>query len=236
MSNAYFRFKQFRVDFATGVFRIGTDACFLGAYAHAPTAPRRILDVGTGTGVIALMLAQRFPKAVLTGIDLTKAAIACARQNFRQSPWSDRLRAEKTGVQTYCPTERFDWVVSNPPFFSNAFPAPEAQRHLARHNDRLSVADFLGNTVRLLRQNGRCWLILPTDRLAVWKEQARRYGLYLQSCVYLSDRPEKPSKRVVLCLSFTSATPEVSHWTLKKETGKYTEATTRLWQDFYLYL
>ncbi|MEM6299585.1 MAG: methyltransferase [Bacteroidota bacterium] len=236
MPNSYFAFKQFQVDFCSDVFRLGTDACFLGAYAKAEH-PKRILDIGTGTGVIALMLAQRFPEAQIVALDASEAAADCAKQNFLRSPFAARLQSIHTNLQELEPSENFDLIVSNPPFFQNSFPAPEPSRHLARHNDELSDDDLLTGVKAFLTDAGSFWVILPFDRKANFLTAAKKHGFFLCEQVSLHDKPTRPPKRVVLELrKQDSVVTTATLWWLKTASGEYNDTTKQLWQDFYLNL
>ena len=148
MGAPYFRFKQFTVWHDRCAMKVGTDGVLLGAWAGQERLgetqvnhPRNILDIGTGSGLIALMLAQRFPQARITGIDCDKDAAMQAMENFTGSPWADRLRAVRTGLQDFCrdtatAAERFDLIVSNPPFYDNTLTNPDSRRSAARHTLR----------------------------------------------------------------------------------------------------
>lgn len=238
MPKAVFHFKQFSVRLCSDVFKLGTDACLLGAYAKSQTPPKHILDVGTGTGVIALMLAQRFPEARITGIDLNAAAVRCATANFGQSPWTDRLKTlllDFREAETHYKAASFDWIVSNPPFFERSFPSPDPMRQLARHTDQLTETDFMKQVSHLLTESGLCQLVLPKDRLKSWQTAADSQGLHLVHQLNVRDRESRPVKRCIAVFGQQKKELEVAEWTLKKEAG-YTLETIALWKAFYLRL
>lgn len=141
--------------------KVGTDGVLLGAWAGVRPSDRRILDVGTGTGLIALMMAQRAPEALITGVDVEE--VSQARENAAASPWGGRVAFVQCPVQEFAPDERFDLIVSNPPFFVDSLTCPDEGRTTARHAVRLPFDQLRDAVVRLLAAEGRFAVILPTD-------------------------------------------------------------------------
>ena len=131
MANDYFQFKQFTVYQQRCAMKVGTDGTLLGAWAQVPTESARILDIGTGTGLIALMLAQRFPQASVLGIDIDQDAVCQAKENVENSPFASRIKIEHANVMDYNNEEGFDAIVSNPPYFVDALTCPDQQRTIA---------------------------------------------------------------------------------------------------------
>ena len=175
--------------------KVGTDGVLLGAWASVRPSDRRILDVGTGTGLIALMMAQRAAQAHVTGIDVED--VAEARANAEASPWSGRIRIERAAVQQFGPQERFDLIVSNPPFFVDSLTCPDAGRTTARHAVRLPFEELRDAVVRLLAPQGRFAVVLPVDGAAHFVELCR--GLLRP--VRRTDvrtAPQRPVKRTLL--------------------------------------
>ena len=166
-----FRFKQFFVNDDRCAMKVGTDGVLLGCwtpitvhrtpYTIHPT-PFRVLDIGTGSGLIALMLAQRCPNAQIDAIDIDTSAIEQAKENFAQSPFSNQLAAYPSSLQTW-PDHPYDLVVSNPPYFQNSLKNPDEGRKQARHTDSLSYQELLSHSARLLNENGHLALILPAE-------------------------------------------------------------------------
>ena len=148
--------------------KVNTDGCLLGSWAHHES-PKRILDIGAGSGVIALMLAQRYEKAAITAVEIEQA---CANQcilNFENSPFQDRLTCINEDINLFENSSLFDLIVSNPPYFENATPAKGTARLRARHHNTLSLTDLFKNVNRLLNEKGDFCLILPIDRFPVVK-------------------------------------------------------------------
>ena len=205
-----FRFRQFSVAHDRSSMRVNTDAVLLGAWAPLPASPERILDIGTGSGVIALMLAQRCSEAKITAIDIDEASVSQARENFLASPWPERLAAENISLQELAsrnpksPKEprqpSFDLIISNPPFFRDALRNPDPTRRQARHTDTLSFDELCSCSAALLAPEGRLALILPADAEADILACAVRYGLHPTHLTRFYSNAALPPKRILLAL------------------------------------
>ncbi len=158
---AGFKFKQFAVEQDDVAMKVGTDGVLLGAWADCEGA-KHILDIGTGTGVIALQMAQRNSEAHIQAVEIDEAAARRARANFDLSLWAERLTVEQTAVQEFEPREKFDLIVSNPPYFVDSLLPPDAKRSTARHTHDLTFEELDKSVVRLLADGGKFALILPT--------------------------------------------------------------------------
>ena len=156
-----FRFKQFAVEQDDVAMKVGTDGVLLGAWAACDGA-KRILDIGTGTGVIALMLVQRNPEAQIQAVEIDETATRRARSNFDMSPWAERLEVVCCAVQEFNPAEKFDLIISNPPYFVDSLLPPDAKRSTARHTHDLSFEELDKAACQLLADEGKFALILPT--------------------------------------------------------------------------
>ena len=239
-----FRFKQFTIDDSRCAMKVGTDAVILGVWADCgeDNTETRILDVGTGSGVIALMLAQRNTAARIEGIDIDEDAVAQARDNFAASPWHERLTVKKISLQEYCKAENgiyegaYDIIVSNPPYFHNSLKAPDAKRSIARHTDTLQLTDLTSCSARMLKENGILAVIIPQQQEEELIMSAERNGMQLQRILRVQGRAERPVKRVVVILRKTTQRQEAREDTLVLEEGvnERTQAYKDLTQDFYL--
>ena len=194
--------------------KVGTDGVLLGAWATVLPDDRRALDVGTGTGVIALMLAQRSANTAssansqmaIIGIDIDEAAAGEAASNFAASPWADRLTARAVSLQVFSGSE-FDLIVSNPPFFSASLKAPDAQRCTARHNDTLPPADLIQAARRLLSPSGRLSVIYPPEEARAFVMESESAGLYLSRLTRVISVAGQPPKRHLMEFSRTPGQP-----------------------------
>lgn len=227
-----FQFKQFTVKQDRTAMKVGTDGVLLGAWA---TGGSRILDVGTGTGLIALMMAQRFPSAHVDAVEIDDEAYGQAMENMAASPFAERCKVYHSSLQNYQSDEPYDAIVCNPPYFVNALKAPEERRSLARHADSLSFADLLRHSRRLLCQQGKLNVVLPTDGLNAFMEECYLTGFFLERQCDIRTTPRKKPKRVMLTLALRS--PEkLTHTilTLSDENGERSEEYKSLTSEFYL--
>ena len=205
-----FRFRQFSVAHDRSSMRVNTDAVLLGAWCPVPDGCEHILDVGTGSGVIALMLAQRCEAAHITAIDIDGPSVLQAEDNFRHSPWPDRLSAEQISLQEFATPpplkggrgDLFDLIVSNPPYFRNALPNPDPTRRQARHTDTLSFDELCACAAQLLREDGLLALVLPADAERDILASAARHGLYPACLTRVLTRPDSAPKRILLALKY----------------------------------
>ena len=237
MGNPVFHFKQFSVYQGKTVMKVGTDGVLLGAWAPVDQAST-ILDVGTGTGLIALMLAQRNPHATITAIDIDKEACEEAAANFKSSPWLSRLTASNVSLQEFLQVsgKKYDLLVSNPPYFSRSMQAPCLRRTHSRHDETLSIADLIQCSKQLLNDRGTLALVLPVDQYEKLGLVAVQQGLYEQRRVLVHPNPGKPVKRILSVWGFTSP-DRVEEDNLVIENGvrhQYSDAYIQLTKDFYL--
>ena len=259
MSNPFFKFQQFIVRHDRCAMKVGTDGVLLGAWAEPAVSIQpsafSILDVGTGSGLVALMLAQRFPKAHIDAIDIDKAAIEQAAENFAASPWSDRLHTFHARLQdwqivhhTSSPrTLPYSLIVSNPPYFQNSLKNPDKSRQTARHTDTLTYSELLQHSARLLSPEGTVALILPAEAETEACELAHMAGLLPARITHVYSKENKPARRVLLAFEKPKYRyPDISTYrdsgnpvsedslVLENETGGRSAAYQDITKDFYL--
>ena len=229
-----FEFKQFRVAYDRCSARVGTDAIVLGAWADCADA-ERILDVGCGSGVIALMLAQRNAKAQVVGVEIDSAAAQQASENVMYSPWSDRMSIENCDIQSYARNckELFDLIVCNPPFFSGGNLTTGPSRVALRSTQKLPHGDLLSAFRTLLTETGRAVVILPFIEGLRFRELARSYGLYEVRVLQIRPMDEKPIDRLVIQLERKRMDAIRNDLILQHENGEYTRGFKRLTKPFY---
>jgi len=229
-----FRFKQFEVAHDKCAMKVGTDGVLLGAWANH-TLPQTILDIGTGSGLIAIMLTQRFSTAKITGIDIEDSAIEQATENFNDSNWSDRLTAQKVDLAEF-QSDSFDLILSNPPFFNGTYFSGNTERDTARQNDSLPPALLFQKVEELLNSEGHFCCIIPTEHKAEYIAAAKNVGLFLNQELRVKGHPNKPYKRELL--QFSRHQSELISDSLTIETDKrheYTSQYLTLVKDFYLF-
>ncbi|TDQ08137.1 tRNA1(Val) (adenine(37)-N6)-methyltransferase [Pedobacter metabolipauper] len=228
-----FKFKQFEVSQSGCAMKINTDGVILGAIAQQDS-PLRVLDVGTGTGVIAMMLAQRFPAAVIDAVEIDESAASAAAFNFNNSKFADRLKASHGDIGSYEPGRKYDLIVSNPPYFVNDLKNPEKRKQLARHADELFFEILVKKIAELLTENGKAWLILPVKQAEYVVKQAREYGLSLCRQINVCSDEQKPIIRHIICLSALEQRYKSEMFYIYQDQGVYTQAYKTLLKDFFL--
>ena len=235
MSNNYFCFKQFAVVQDNTAMKVGTDGVLLGAWCSCAGA-QRVLDVGTGTGLIAMMVAQR-SEAQVSAVEIDSLACVDAVGNFGNCPWDDRIELFNLPIQEFADDcqDRFDLIVSNPPFFSNSLKAPSAGRALARHDDTLPVADLFNCAVRLLTDNGRISVIIPADRLDDYDSEAALHGLRPVRRAMVRPNPNTPFHRAMVEYGYGESYTTSEIISIEtEEHGVYSPEYIALTRDFYL--
>jgi len=238
MANTYFRFKQFTVYHDKCAMKVGTDGVLLGAWS-AVESGGNILDVGTGTGLIALMIAQRSPAGVIWAVDNEESALGQAKVNIDNSPFSDRITLEGSTFQQFArqTTSRFDLIVSNPPYFSDALLPPLEQRAQARHSVTLTLDELLFSSRSCLAENGILSLILPYNRSDELEKLCEKHAFYLKRKTVVHPLPNTLPKRILVELALQQISqPEIRSLIIEKSRHHYTRDFTELVHDFYLYL
>ena len=236
MSSNTFAFKQFIIRQDRCAMKVGTDAVLLGAWVKT-YGVRRVLDIGTGTGVIALMLAQK-SGAEIEAIDIDAEAAEEAAFNVSQSPWKERVHVMHQSLQEFqnSTEHRYELIVSNPPYFVDSLPAGDAPRTAARHAVYLPYEELIRGAAQLLSKEGKFCVILPAKEGIAFQELAGRYGLFITRLTKVKTTPDKPEKRLLMQFSAT-AKAQVSESTLIIEQDgrhKYTDEYKELTKDYYL--
>jgi tRNA1Val (adenine37-N6)-methyltransferase len=235
MGNDYFRFKKFTISQDKTAFKVGTDGVLLGACADL-SGVSRILDIGTGTGLVALMTAQR-SEADIVAIEPEAASYLQALENVRDSPWPGRIEVVNTKFRTYTSevNGKFDLIITNPPFFRDSLKNPDPARSAARHTDSLSSEEILEGTIALLNDNGSLQLILPYAEGNLFIAEANLFGLYCNRIIKVKPNPSGDVIRLIL--KFERVKKQLSEKFLTIETGirhRYTEEYKDITKDFYL--
>ena len=235
MANNYFQFKKFKIVQDGCAMKVGTDGCLLGGWFDCSQS-RNILDVGSGSGLIAIMAAQRC-NATVTGVEIDSDAAIQATENVNNSPWSDRIRIINEDLLSYTTAERFDTIVSNPPYFVNSLKCDNDARTTARHSDTLSNNDFFRKCKELLTEEGKVSIIIPSDISTDWQEVAKSNGFHTSRITHIKTTPDKMAKRVLI--EFSTCKPqEMFEETLilEKKRGVYSDEAQNILKDFYLKL
>lgn len=230
-----FRFKQFVVRQQQCAMKVGTDGVLLGSWCRVPVEGR-VLDVGTGTGLLALMVAQRSLKVDITALEIDREASLQAMENCLKSPWRERIKVLHTSLQEFgeMSADRFDMVVCNPPYFDRSLRCPDKKRTAARHSETLSFDDLLHFSAVLLKKEGSLSVVLSEKESEVFMDKAVEKGLFLCRQMNVLPTPEKDVKRRLMEFSFEKKELEVRNLVIETERHIYTEEYKNLTQDFYL--
>lgn len=202
LEDEIFEFQQFTIHQGHAAMKVGTDSDLLGALAQGGD---RVLDVGTGTGVLSLMVAQRYPQAHITAVEIDDLAVLDASRNFSESRFADRIELVHASFQDYLDgfdqsgnVPLFDAVVCNPPYFDRSLECPSDSRTRARHTSSLPFAVLIAGSYRLLRDNGSLSVCIPPEVMTDFLTQCRQVGFSLQYLYKIKTVPEKQPKRFIL--------------------------------------
>jgi tRNA1Val (adenine37-N6)-methyltransferase len=238
--NDYFQFQQFRIDQADCAQKVSTDACILGAAADLSDATR-ILDLGTGTGLLALMAAQRAPDATVEAIEIDPAAAAQAVANVAASPWANRMQVHPLSLAVYAATQPglFSHIICNPPFFRRSLAPPDAARATARHEGEgsLTFGDIISFAVAHLSLDGTLTVLLPPPEMQQFEHEADAAGLPARARLVVQHRPGGRSTRSIS--TFGRGAPSrlrTGNLVIQDAEGAYSAAFRELLGGFYLAL
>ena len=236
LPNTYFQFKQFRVEQGRAAMKVCTDACVLGAYAAVDGASR-ILDVGTGTGLLALMAAQRNLDTHIDAVEVDEGAYGQAVDNVLASPWANRIQVIQGRIQDYDPGFRYDLVLSNPPFYENHLKRLRVAQNVALHGEDLSLPELAASVYRLLGPGGRFVVLLPPYQASRLQELMSPQGLFPLDHLHLYDRPgAQPIRRITTYAAQPPSACSETDLYIRNATGTYTADFVQLLKPFYLYL
>jgi tRNA1Val (adenine37-N6)-methyltransferase len=234
LAKGYFRFKQFTVWQDQCAMKVCTDACILGASADVANA-QRILDIGTGTGLLSLMLAQRSP-ARIDAVEMDEAAYRQASQNVALSPFSDRIRVHHGRIQDFADPQldSYDLIISNPPFFENHLRSPDRSRNDALHTATLSLGELLNAITCLLNPAGKCSILLPVYESRLLEEAASSRGLFTVHRLKVRHSPMHPLFRIVTTIAKSPAPVREEELSIYEADQVYSESFRTLLRDYYL--
>ncbi|NER12880.1 methyltransferase [Leptobacterium flavescens] len=231
-----FRFKQFSIQQDRCAMKIGTDGVLLGAWIDISHRPFSVLDIGAGTGLIALMLAQRSTAEVIDGIEIDEDAYEQCVDNFENAPWNDRLFCYHAGLDEFVEEieDKYDLIVSNPPFFSEDYSSGDASRDKARLNSSLPFEELVESVSHLLSPEGYFNTIIPFKEEQNFIALAEKHKLFPQRICRVKGHADAEIKRSLLCFGFDKTDPDTEELIIEKSRHEYTEAYISLCKDFYL--
>lgn len=221
--------------------KVATDSCLFGAWAAArvsqssPAGPAHVLDIGTGTGLLALMLAQQ-AAARIDAVELDPQAAAQAAENIAASPWKDLIRVIPGDIRMMTGHRAYEVILSNPPFYENQLSSPDPRRRIAHHGEGLLLGELLSLTGRLLTAEGSLFLLLPYRRRQEAEQALQEKGFWMQELVLVRQSPNHDYFRILLQAGRNHRSPHISELTIRDDLGSYTPAFTDLLKPYYLNL
>jgi len=226
-----FKFKEFSIIQEKSAMKVGTDAVLLGCWGSCEKASN-ILDIGCGTGLITLMLAQRNLSSNVTGIEIDKIASQEAQLNISNSDWEERIEIKHTSLQQFTPKLKFDLIVSNPPFFPQN--KSQQSRDIARHTNTLSFEDLIDNAAKMLEEKGIFSVIIPKNSEEYFCKIAAIHKLYCNRVCNVKGNEASQVKRVIMEFSFIKTVVLTEYLTIERSRHNYMDKYIQLCKDFYL--
>lgn len=231
--NPYFRFQQFTVFHDLCAMKVGTDGVLLGAWADVSNA-NKALDIGTGTGLVSLMMAQRNNSLSIDAIDIDRGAIEQSQINVKQSSFSDRIKIEEVALQKFASNTKYDVIVSNPPYFNDSLKSLDDQRNLARHTDSLYAKDIINQSIKLLNDQGKVSLIYPYEYKETLINLASQYKMSISRMTSVLPTPTSTPKRILIELSRLKSELIENELVIETKRHIYSRDFQELVKDFYL--
>lgn len=230
-----FNFKQFTILQQDSAMKVGVDGVLLGAWAFSKGKVEHILDIGVGTGLISIMMAQRFPEALITGVEIDEAACFEAIENAKRSPWSNRIKIINSDfLQLDEKSSDYDLIISNPPYYEKGWPVEDEGRRKARDAASLPLVDLFQRAAKISGQHTVFCLILPALALDNCLQTAAINGWFSNRITTVHTKPEKPAKRVLIAFGRSESGTSTDELTIYDANGNYSEAYKKLTGDFYL--
>lgn len=233
MSNSNnFHFKQFTINQDRTAMKVGIDSVLLGSWCPCDS-PLEVLDIGTGTGILALMMAQR-SQANIDAVELDKDAFEQATENIAKSSYNSRISVYATPIQDFTSNKSYDIIISNPPYFENSLKSTDEQRNKARHTDTLSFDALCEAAARLLKPEGTFALILPTTSKESIIDAANEHHLFAKEIVEIKGKENKIAKRILISFTKTETVINRSELSIRNAEGRYSKEFETMTKDFYL--
>lgn len=242
MPNDYFQFKQFLVKQDKCAMKVCTDACLFGSLLPTSSGgielEKHALDIGTGTGLLALMFAQKNADVIIDSVEIDETAADQAKQNFENSPWKERLRIYNKSIQEFAKStpKKYDVIISNPPFFENDLKSENKKRNLALHSDELSLAELVSIIERLLKKDGNFFCLLPYHRTKFFEELLFKYKLHVKEKIFIKQTPKYNYFRTIFWVDRLATALIESEIIIMDEHNEYTKGFREKLCDYYLRL
>jgi len=230
----FFTFKQFRITDNRSAMKVGTDSVILASWVQTANT-KTVLDIGCGSGLLSIMLAQRISDANILGVEIDANSAKDCHVNIENAPWNERLKVLHIDIRDYNPKEKFDLIISNPPFFANSLLPPEDARARARHDSELRLDDLLNSVSRLLDREGVFAIVFPYLREEELLSEAKKHSLFPSRVLHTKNKPDAVLKRIFIEFRKQSdAQYEEEIMEIRNKQNVYSDAYKELTKDFYL--
>src|SRR6187551_2230652 len=243
MPNSYFQFKQFTIQQDRCAMKVTTDACLFGAWVAQKVESEKlkvesVLDIGTGTGLLSLMLAQKIPEIKIDAIEIDKDAAEQAKINVESSPWKEQINIVQGDVKEFSFEKEFDLIISNPPFYENEIRSATDSKNVAHHSENLTLKDVLVIIKKNLRETGSFFLLLPYKRNEEIKKLLKDHDLNISKILFVRQSVKHDYFRIFIkgSLNAEEKETEFHELSISDEQQQYTNEFVRLLKDYYLHL
>jgi tRNA1Val (adenine37-N6)-methyltransferase len=238
VANTYFQFKQFKINQDKSSMKVCTDSCLFGAWVADKIetkmiAPKNVLDIGAGTGLLSLMLAQK-SFAEIDAIEIDEHSMIQAQQNFAESQWHDRLHIIRADIRNWISPKKYDLVICNPPFYENDLRSSNQKKNIAKHHDALTLDELAGIAKLHLQDNGKFAVLLPFHRIEAFIKVALKNDLHLNDALLVKQTPRHRVFRGILLFGVQKIVYPSNELIIKNEEGNYTPEFNFLLKDYYL--
>ena len=240
MAQTYFQFKQFIIHQSQCAMKVTTDACLFGSvvatHFEKENSPQKVLDLGTGTGLLALLFAQKNARSTIDAVEVEPSAFAQAGQNVAQSPWREKIKVIQSDIRQFEPGNLYDLIIANPPFFEKQLASANEAKNLAHHSSQLSLHELLSEAKRLLRLTGSLFLLMPFYRESETILLAKKMGFQVAKIIRVRQTPAHTFFRTILLFQAIATEIVEEEITIKINATDYSQEFTELLQPYYLYL
>lgn len=235
MANNYFKFKQFTIYQDKCAMKVSTDGCILGAVVFHEN-PKKVLDIGSGTGMLSLMIAQRYPMAYIDSLEIDREAVLQSNENIKASPWAERIRVLHTRIQDYAerPDGYYDLIVSNPPYYLNQPKSKNLKENIARHSVELNAEDLITHGYQHLSENGSLFIIYPEEARKTFEEFVGQIGFHPFYILKIHNKPDSNPFRTITGYRKSIDILKEDHLVIRDPDGSYSIPFKALLKDFYL--
>ena len=228
-----FQFKHFSVQQKDNAMKVGTDSMLLGAFVETENKTK-CLDVGAGTGVLSLMVAQRNTEIEINAVEIDELSAEECKLNFKGSKWANRLSSIHTNIFDFSPVKRYDLIVSNPPFYDSTLLNKDKRKATARHSEFMELKSLAVKIQGILSPNGCFWVIIPNEFFVQWNNEFMKVGVKMHQKINIKGKASKDVNRVIVCFgSEVSLGVEESTFVIRNEDNSYTKEYIELTKDFH---